>query len=141
VITRFSQNTSGMTLIELLIVVAILGIISSFVIPNYMRLKDKATWGVTRANLNVIRRALSNYTTDSLGNKYPVSISGWSGLIAVLPEANLPTTSTDAKILAGSFSYASSDGSDFTLSVTSTNTYDDILSATLAGTFPETYPH
>ncbi len=138
--SRTINNNSGFTLVELLIVITILGIISSFVIPNYLGMKDKATWGTTRANLNVIRRALSNYATDSLDNKYPGSITGWSSLIAVIPEANLPATSTDAKIIAGSFSYASSGGLDFTVSVTSTNSYTDTLSATLAGISPAAYP-
>ncbi len=139
--TRIIGDNSGFTLPELVIVVAIIGIISAFAVPNYLIMKDKATWGATRANLDVIRRALTNYTTDSPENKYPVSISGWSGLITVIPEANLPASPNAAKISAGSFSYASSGGLDFIVSVTSTNSHDDTLSATPAGIFPETYPH
>ncbi len=137
---RITGNNSGFTLVELLIVIAILGIISSFVIPSYLGMKDKATWGTAKANLDVIRRALSNYAAHSPETKYPLSIAGWSGLISVLPEANLPAASTEAKISAGSFSYASSGGLDFTVSVTSTNSYTDTLSATLAGISPEFYP-
>ncbi len=119
---------------------AIIGILSSFVIPSYLGMKDKATWGTTRANLAVMRRALSNYAANSSGNRYPISITGWSGFIAVIPEANLPANSNEAKISPGSFSYASSDGLDFTVSVTSTNSNADTISATSAGIFPAAYP-
>ena len=96
--TGIIRNNSGFTLTELIIVMAIIGILSSFIIPNYLGMKDKATWGTTRANLNVIRSALSNYAADSPDNRYPVSITGWSGLIATIPEANLPVSSSEAKI-------------------------------------------
>lgn len=139
--TRVIRDDSGFTLVELMIVMAIVGIISSFVIPNYLGMKDKATWGATKANLDVIRHSLASYAADSSDNRYPDSISGWSNLIATLPEANLPSGSDEAKIVAGSFSYASSGGDDFTVSVTSTNSFADTLTATPAGITPENYPH
>lgn len=134
------SGSGGFTLIELLIVITIMGIIASFVIPSYLGVKDKTIWGVTKANLDVIRTALANYAANSVETRYPLSIPGWANLVALLPESNLPPSSVEAKIEAGSFSYGSSAGGNFTVTVTSTNKYEDVLTAEPSGISPEKYP-
>ncbi len=137
---RHTSGQKGFTLIELLMVIAIMGILASFAIPSYMGMKDKATWGVTKANLDVIRTALANYAANSAETMYPLSVSNWANLVALLPESNLPPTSVQAKVAAGTFSYASSVGANFTVTVTSTNKFLDVLTAKPSGISPQEYP-
>lgn len=61
---------SGFTLIELMIAVAVIGIIASIGIPKFSELIRKSSEGSTRGNLATIRSALSIYFSENEG-KYP----------------------------------------------------------------------
>jgi general secretion pathway protein G len=60
----------GFTLIELMIVVAIIGILAAIAIPKFADLIRKSKEGSTKGNLGAIRSALSIYYGDLEGN-YP----------------------------------------------------------------------
>ena len=57
----------GFTLIELMIVVAIIGILAAIAIPKFADLVKKAQEGKTRGNMTALRSALSIYYGDSDG--------------------------------------------------------------------------
>ncbi|MBI4369434.1 MAG: prepilin-type N-terminal cleavage/methylation domain-containing protein [Elusimicrobia bacterium] len=57
----------GFTLIELMIVVAIIGILAAIAIPKFADLVKKAQEGKTRGNMSSVRSALSIYYGDSDG--------------------------------------------------------------------------
>jgi len=133
------KTQKGFTLIELMIVVAIVGILAGIAIPNFLNLKDKAIWGTARANVDVIRSALASYASEKLDNFYPVGTLDFAGMRTVLPHANMPIVEEDAKFLPGSFSYVSSNGHAFTVSVNCNNRGNDPLIATLSGIIPNSY--
>ena len=64
------KMTKGFTLIELMIVVAIIGILAAIAIPQFANLVAKSQEGRCKANLGTIRSALSIYYGDLEGN-YP----------------------------------------------------------------------
>ena len=64
----------GFTLIELMIVVAIIGILAAIAIPKFADLIRKSNEGATRGNLGAIRSALSIYYGDMEG-MYPSDIN------------------------------------------------------------------
>ena len=66
------KRTSGFTLIELMIVVAIIGILSAIAIPKFADLIRKSNEGATKGNLGAIRSALSIYYGEIEG-WYPIS--------------------------------------------------------------------
>jgi prepilin-type N-terminal cleavage/methylation domain-containing protein len=55
------KKSKGFTLIELMIVVAIIGILSAIAIPKFADLIRKSNEGATKGNLGAIRSALSIY--------------------------------------------------------------------------------
>ena len=58
------KNSSGFTLIELMIVVAIIGILAAIAIPNFMNYQCKAKQSEAKANLGNIRTAEEAYRAE-----------------------------------------------------------------------------
>ena len=63
----FRSYSYGFTLVELMITIAILGLLSSIAIPYYSDIARKTYEARTKANLGTIRSALSIYFGDTEG--------------------------------------------------------------------------
>ena len=79
---------SGFTLIELMIVVAIIGLLSAIAVPKFSDLLVRTREGTTKGNLGRIRSALNIYYSDMEGY-YPLSANAsnatnWTGLATSL---------------------------------------------------------
>lgn len=68
------KNRKGMTLIEIMIVIAIIGAISALLLPNITGQLDKSKAKEARIQMTQIVNALSMYYTDC--GKYPQSLEG-----------------------------------------------------------------
>jgi prepilin-type N-terminal cleavage/methylation domain-containing protein len=69
------KNRKGFTLIELMIVVAIIGILSAIAIPKFADLIRKSNEGATKGNLGALRSAISIYYGENEG-WFPSNASG-----------------------------------------------------------------
>ena len=61
------KNNKGFTLIELMIVVAIIGILAAVAIPKFTSMLEKAREGATQGNIGAIKSAISIYYGDKQG--------------------------------------------------------------------------
>lgn len=92
------NHERGFTLIELMIVVAIIGILAAIAVPKFADLIRKSTEGSSKGNLGSIRSALSIYYGDMEG-QYPSSISGLTvagKYLAAIPMAKAPNYHQDS---------------------------------------------
>jgi len=74
-----SFRQRGVTLVELLVVLAILAFISAIVVINVLPERDRAAVRKTGIDINIIESALDQYRLDML--KYPTSEQGLEALV------------------------------------------------------------
>ncbi len=98
------NNKKGFTLIELMIVVAIIGILAAIAIPKFADLINKSKEGATKGALSSVRSAIQVYYGDNEG-WFPADTLGClttnAKYISEVPVAKLPGTGhADARTVA-----------------------------------------
>ena len=87
------RSERGFTLIELMIVVAIIGILAAIAIPKFADLIRKSNEGSTKGNLGALKGALAVYYGDNEG-VYPIddltSLTVAGKYMQNIPVANMP---------------------------------------------------
>ena len=58
------KNNSGFTLVELMIVMAIIGVLATLAIPSFVGALKQAREAVLKEDLHVLRTAIDSYTAD-----------------------------------------------------------------------------
>ena len=64
-------GTAGFTLIELMVVVALIGILAAIAIPKFAEMIRRTKQGKTKGELGNLRSAITLYYSDSEGMQYP----------------------------------------------------------------------
>lgn len=97
---RLNHNEKGFTLIELMIVIAIIGILAAVAIPNYISFRDKAYCSGAESDANSILGTLADYYavpahTGAIVGSVPTSGGTLLGLtFKALSNGNTATVST-----------------------------------------------
>jgi prepilin-type N-terminal cleavage/methylation domain-containing protein len=84
-----NRREIGFTLVELMIVVAIIGIVAGEAIPKFGQMLEKSREGATKGNLGSLNSAVANYYSDQQG-WYPVTLDTQSYFVA-FAGATLPS--------------------------------------------------
>jgi prepilin-type N-terminal cleavage/methylation domain-containing protein len=78
------ENANGFTLVELMIVVAIIAILATIAMPNLIAFRNKSRVATAVSSIESIRSALAGYITDSRGNSYPTTINNYAELASLV---------------------------------------------------------
>jgi type IV pilus assembly protein PilA len=119
---RKNKKQKGFTLIELIIVIAIVGILAAIAIPTYLGFQNRARDSATTSAVGVIRTALAAFRADSSLGNFP---SAAADLPALFTTLNKYIDSIDATGLTndiGSFVSYTGTASTYTLKVTAKGT-------------------
>ena len=76
---RMTRKSRGFTLIEIMVVVAILGILAALVVPKIMGRPDEARIVAAKQDITAIRQALNLYRLDNL--RYPTTEQSLQALV------------------------------------------------------------
>lgn len=69
---KVQRKKAGFTLIELMIVIAIIAILAAILVPNFIRARAQGQLTACKSNLKNIGTALEMYSTDNSG-RYPTA--------------------------------------------------------------------
>lgn len=91
------MKRTGVTLIEILAVLAFLALLAAIIVPNFIKVKPRGVSTACKSNLKNIATALEMFSTDNKG-AYPPQLAGltpnYLKMIPNCPSANFDTYSS-----------------------------------------------
>jgi prepilin-type N-terminal cleavage/methylation domain-containing protein len=92
---RIRTKQSGFTLVEIMIVVAVIALLAAITVPSFLRARKRSQASFVKNDLRLIDDAVAQYAVDTQKSSgHPVSVDDW--LDYVKDGTNLADTAQDA---------------------------------------------
>ena len=98
---KLNKNRGGFTLVEIMIVVAIIALLAAIAVPNFLRARKRSQATRILEDLRMIDSALDQYAIET--NKTTGANANWTDIKAYLKVGSTLYSSTGVDLLGGVF--------------------------------------
>jgi len=109
-IQKLNKNRAGFTLVEIMIVVAIIALLAAIAVPNFLRARKRSQATRILEDLRVIDAAVDQYAIEN--NKPAGAIANWADMQKYLKAGSPLYNSTGKDLLGNVFGSEHQDGSN-----------------------------
>jgi prepilin-type N-terminal cleavage/methylation domain-containing protein len=106
---NLNKNRGGFTLVEIMIVVAIIALLAAIAVPNFLRARKRSQATRILEDLRIIDSAIDQYAIEN--NKSSGDSTNWTDIMAYLKKGSVLYNSTGTDMLGNAYN----DGSGFSV--------------------------
>ena len=120
---KLNKNRGGFTLVEIMIVVAIIALLAAIAVPNFLRARKRSQATRILEDLRIIDSAIDQYAIEN--NKAGGASVNWTDIQAYLKKGSVIYNSNGTDLLSNQFSDGTSWSVDY-LPKVSTGTFSKL---------------
>ena len=128
ILDKVKSSEAGFTLIELMLVVAVLGIIAGVAVPQITGVRGEAALGALKSTASTIRNAMERERSMADDGNYPTFDGGETTIGGLNAHLDNTTLSDDGSITVGIDTTGDNNsGSAYEITLSSTDTDTDVV--------------